>query len=132
VHITAIVSSQRAPMPDATAVVRKNWKQTPVYGSSSNQCVFVMQSTEDWIGTDRVGFSASMTRCRCFRCRVRAIGNTWASRHVGAPSVVMFDPRTESAPQVRFRHGNEPVQTLSANGPNHSLADRICHGATWW
>jgi hypothetical protein len=25
-------------------------------------------------------------------------------------------------PQVRFRHGNEPVQTLSANGPDHLLA----------
>jgi len=49
----------------------------PSAGSSSNQCVFVVQSTEDWIGTYRVRFSTSMARRRSSRCGARAIWNTW-------------------------------------------------------
>lgn len=97
----------------------------PVRGSSSNQRVFIVQSTKDWIGTYRIRFSTPMPRRRLRTYGVRAIGNARTQCHVRPPAIVMVDPGAERSAQVRFRYGNEPVQTLSANGPDHPLANSI-------
>jgi hypothetical protein len=43
----------------------------------------------------------------------------------------MTNPRFQDAPQMMFRQGYEPVQTLPTNGPDNAFADRICRRAAW-
>jgi hypothetical protein len=61
----------------------------------------------------------------------RGIGNPRAQPHMGPTAIVMLDPRVKGSPQVSFRQGNEPVQTLSAKGPDHPLAHRIHLWTVW-
>jgi hypothetical protein len=100
-------------------------------GSRGRPCVLVMESSEDRIGAHDVGFSAAMARSRSGNRDCRGIGNPRTQPHMGPSAIVMLDPRTEGCPQLSFRQGNDPVQTLRAKGPDHPLAHRIHLWTVW-
>jgi hypothetical protein len=63
----------------------------------------------------------------------RRIGNTGTQRHVWTPAVVVGNPRFQDAPEMTFRQGNQPLQTLATNcvasrptlrAPGQILVDR--------
>ena len=49
-----------------------------------------------------------------------------------APGVVMANPRLQHGPQMRFSQGNQPIEALPANGPDHSFANRIGLWTSRW
>ena len=55
----------------------------------------------------------------------RRIGNTGTQRHVRTPGIVMANPRFQDAPEMTFRQGNHPVQTLATNCADNAFAYRI-------
>src|SRR5262245_28736721 len=88
-----------------------------------------MESSEDRIGADHIKFYAAMARSGSRNPGEWRIRNPWTQPHVWAPAIVMLDPRAKRCPQVSFRQRNEPVQTLSANCPDHPFAHRIGNGS---
>ena len=62
-----------------------------------------MQSAEDRIGTDCIGFPVAMARTGLLvvATRGRPIGNTRTERHVRAPGIVMGDPGFQNGSQMR-------------------------------
>ena len=103
-------------------------ESNPEKGSRGRQCVLVMESSEDRIGAHDVAFSAAMARSRSGNRECRGIGNPRTQPHMGPSAIVMLDPRTKGCPQLSFRQGNEPVQTLPAKGPDHPLAATYIFG----
>jgi hypothetical protein len=49
-----------------------------------------------------------------------------------APGVVTADPRLQYGPQMRFSQGNQPIEALPTNGPDHSFANRIGLWTSRW
>src|SRR5438552_594616 len=94
--------------------------------------VFVMQSAEDRIGTDCVGFPVAMARTGLLVVtpRGRRIGNTRTQRHVRAPGIVMGDPGFQNGSQMPCGERDQPIQTLSPDRTDEAFADRIGHRAS--
>ena len=86
-----------------------------------------MQPTQDRLGMDGVRFSTSMARIGLWALDMgeRRIGETGTERHVRTAKIVVGNPRFQDAPQMRFRQGNQPIETLATNGSDDSFADRI-------
>ena len=55
----------------------------------------------------------------------RQIRETGTERHVRTAGISVGNPRFQDAPQMRFRQGNQPIETLATNGFDDSFADRI-------
>jgi len=86
-----------------------------------------MQPAENRLGADNVRVLASVTRAGSSEA-----GDSWwwirnirAQCHVRTPRIVMRDPGFQNGPQMRFRHGNHPIQALAPNRADNSLTNRI-------
>ena len=79
------------------------WSAKTQSRTGRHEGVFVMQSAEDRIGTDCIGFPVAMARTGLLvvATRGRPIGNTRAERHVRAPGIVMGDPGFQNGSQMR-------------------------------
>ncbi len=58
------------------------------------------------------------------------IGHTRTEHHVWAPTVVVLDPKSQGTPQMGFREGNEPVQTLATSGADAQSRRELWHAGT--
>src|SRR5438067_13380463 len=77
------------------------WSAKTQSRTGRHEGVFVMQSAEDRIGTDCIGFPVAMARTGLWVVapRGRRIGNTQTERHVRAPGIVMGDPKSSNQMQ---------------------------------
>jgi hypothetical protein len=93
-----------------------------------------MQPAQDRFGMDGIRLLAPMARAALLfvgRCG-RRIRNIRPEGHVRATGIIVTDPRTQDRPQMRLGKRNQPIQTLAADGADHSLANGVRLRAARW
>src|SRR5450631_3868400 len=50
---------------------------------------------------------------------------TRTQRHMWASGIVMANPRLQEGPEMGFSQGNQPIEALSASGPDEPFANRV-------
>src|SRR5450631_3997044 len=91
-----------------------------------------MQPAKDRFGADGVRLRAAVTRTGFSEVEDTWwwIRNTRAQRHVRTSGSVVSNPGFQNGPQMRFGHGDQPIQALAPKGADDSFADRIGLGTS--
>ncbi len=88
------------------------------------QAIFVMQPRQYRGGDDSVASRNSMPVCPCERVD-RRTGNARTEADVGSTMVVMGHPFPQDSPKVPFVQQDQPIQTLTTDRADQSLAERV-------
>src|SRR5260221_13677884 len=87
------------------------------------QPIFVMQSRQDRRGHDSVAIRNPMPVPPCGRAE-RRVGNAGTEVGVWSPLGVVSDPLQQNGPKMALIQQNQPIQTLTTDCADQSLAER--------